>query len=461
MKQLFVSYSRQDTEFTRRLTDRLQADGLEAWVDWQDIPPSVDWMKEIQKGIEDADVFLFLVSPDSIASRICADEVEHAIQNGKRVIPVIVRDFDAKSAPDTIRHLNWIFFSRPQDEFEHSFEHVLAAIRTDYDWVQVHRRLQVKALEWQRNHSEESFLLRGKDLQDAEAQLIVNGEKDPHPTELQNTFVSKSREVENKRLAEQQAKEQQLAMEKSTGTRLRRLSYAFLVIFSIAFAVLYLWLYKLVTDLSYSSIKNQMIALVESGAVSIDAQQFHKLVGEYPSDAKAAYNDPYYVSLEALLTEIKHANTSIDPNMSYYALTNGLKKGEIMVVASADREYTFKQPFILDDLKYSQIAGMEKTTADFVTNKNEFGNKVSACTPIRNGQSQSVGALCTDFHVNIVYDTRANVARTLGLAFLAVYPLLVLAVLVTTRSLSRFSIRRKKPSEVKNFAQKHEFNSKP
>ena len=442
MKQLFVSYSRRDTEFTRQITDRLQADGLESWVDWQDIPPSVDWMKEIQKGIEDADVFLFLVSPDSIASPICADEVGHAIQNGKRIIPIIVRDFDAKSAPTTITHLNWIFFSRPKDEFEHSFGQVLTAIRTDYDWVQVHRRLQVKALEWQRNQTEESFLLRGKDLQDAEAQLIVNGDKDPRPTELQNTFVSTSREVENARIAEQLAKEQQLEMEKSTGTRLRRLTYAFLVIFSVAFAVLYLWLYKLVTDLSYASIKNQMIALVESGAVSIDAQQFHKLVGDYPSDAKDAYNDPYFVSLEAFLTQIKQANTSVDPNMSYYTLTNGLKKGEIMVVASADREYTFKQPFVLEDLSYSQIAGMEKTTADFVTNKNEFGNKVSACTPIRDGQSQSVGALCTDFHVNIVYDTRSNVARTLGLAFLAVYPVLVVAVLAATRSLSRFSIRR-------------------
>ena len=138
MKQLFVSYSRLDTGFTRRIAERLEADGLEAWVDWQDIPPSVDWMKEIQKGIEDADVFLFLVSPDSIASPICADEVTHAIQNGKRIIPVIVRDFDAKSAPNTIRHLNWIFFSRPQDEFERSFGHVMSAIRTDYDLSLIH-----------------------------------------------------------------------------------------------------------------------------------------------------------------------------------------------------------------------------------------------------------------------------------------------------------------------------------
>ena len=441
MKQLFISYSRKDTEITRRITERFEADGLDAWVDWQDIPPSIDWMKEIQKGIEDADVFLYLVSPDSISSPICTDEVKHAVLNGKRIIPVVVRDFDAKSAPATITHLNWIFFSRPQDDFERSFGQVWTAIHTDYDWVQVHRRLQVRSLEWDRNQHEESFFLRGKDLQDAEAQLTVNGTKDPRPTELQNTFVLKSRESEDARLEEQRTKEQQLELEKSTGTRLRRLTFAMLAIFSVAFALLYLWLFNLVTDLSLASIKNQMIALVESGSVSIDGHQFHKLVGEYPSGANAAYNDPYFVTLESFLTKVKHANTSVDRNMSYYAIASGLKQGEIMVVASADREYTFKQPFVLNDLSYSQVAGLEKTTADLETNKNEFSNKISACTPIRDGQSRSVGALCTDFHLDIVTETRASVARTLGIAFLAIYPAMILLVLYTTRSLSRFSIR--------------------
>jgi len=441
MNQLFVSYSRKDTEFTRKLTERLEGDGLDAWVDWQDIPPSVDWMKEIQKGIEDADVFLFLVSPDSISSPICADEVGHAVLNGKRIIPVIVRDFDAKLAPASITHLNWIFFSRPQDDFERSFGLVWSAIHTDYDWVQVHRRLQIKALEWDRNQREESFLLRGKDLQDAEAQLLVNHEKDPRPTELQNAYAASSRETENARLEEQRVKQQQLELEKTTGIRLRRLTFAMLAVFTVAFALLYLWLFKLVTDLSYASIKNQMVTLVESGSVLIDGDQFHKLVGSYSATDAAGYNDPYFVALEKLLTEIKHANTSVDPNMSYYALTKGLKDGEIMVVASANREYKFKQPFVLNDLSYSQIAGMEKTTADFITNKNEFANKISACTPIRNGQKQSVGALCTDFHVDIINQTRASVARTLGLAFLAIYPALVIVVLLTTRSLSKFSIK--------------------
>jgi len=437
MNQLFISYSRNDTEFTRGFTDRFTVEGLDAWVDWQDIPPSVDWMKEIQKGIEDADVFLFLVSPDSISSPICADEVGHAVANGKRIIPVIVREIDVKLAPPTITHLNWIFFSRPQDDFEQSFAHVLQAIHTDYDWVQTHRRMQVKALEWDRSQREESLLLRGKDLQDAEAQLLVNSEKSPLPTELQRAFVAKSREVENGQLEQQRVQEQQLELEKRIGSRLRRLSYGLLIVFSLAFAMLYLWLYKLVTDLSYASIRNQMIALVETGSVLIDGQKFKKA-------ADTGSNDMYLAYLDSLLTTIKHANTSVDPNMSFYTLVKGTKPGEVLVIASANHEYQFKESFILNDLQYSQYAGLQKTAVDFNLNKNEFENKVSACTPIRDQQLHSVGALCTDFHADIIYQTRGSVARTLGIAFVSIYPVMVLVVLLAPRSLVRKRNEKKK-----------------
>lgn len=63
MSQLFISYSRKDTEFSRRVTDQLNAENMDVWVDWQDIPPSVDWIKEIQTGIEEADIFLFSGQP--------------------------------------------------------------------------------------------------------------------------------------------------------------------------------------------------------------------------------------------------------------------------------------------------------------------------------------------------------------------------------------------------------------
>ena len=41
-------------------------------------------------------------------------------------------------------------------------------------------------------HKEASFLLRGKDLQDAAFQLATNTSKEPHPTDLQREYVFKS-----------------------------------------------------------------------------------------------------------------------------------------------------------------------------------------------------------------------------------------------------------------------------
>src|SRR5215208_6753850 len=144
MASLFISYSRKDIEAARKLTEAFKGQGLDFWIDWEGIPPTVDWWKEIEKGIEEADIFLFLISPDSARSKVCKQEIEHAVKNGKRLIPVVVRDVRADETPEELRRLNWIFL-KEEDDFQTAFGTLIAAIRSDYEWVQTHRRLQVKA----------------------------------------------------------------------------------------------------------------------------------------------------------------------------------------------------------------------------------------------------------------------------------------------------------------------------
>ena len=194
MAKVFISYSRKDIDFAKRLTGKLQKSELDFWIDWEGIPPTVDWWKEIERGIEAADVFLFLISPDSAKSQICGQEIDCAVKNGKRLIPLVVRDIKDEAVSPHLSHLNWIFF-REIDDFEESAQKLLTGIHTDYDWVQTHRRLQVKALEWERNSKEKSFLLRGKDLNDADLQLATNTSKEPHPTDLQREYVFESRKA--------------------------------------------------------------------------------------------------------------------------------------------------------------------------------------------------------------------------------------------------------------------------
>src|SRR5690349_2496904 len=107
MASLFISYSRKDIEAARKLTDAFKGQGLDFWIDWEGIPPTVDWWQEIEKGIEEAELFLFLISADSCRSEVCRKEIVHAVNNGKRLIPVVVRDVKAEEAPQELRHLNW------------------------------------------------------------------------------------------------------------------------------------------------------------------------------------------------------------------------------------------------------------------------------------------------------------------------------------------------------------------
>jgi WD40 repeat protein len=197
MTHVFISYSRKDIEIARKLAESLQGREIEYWIDWKGIPPSVDWRREIQKGIEEADAFLFLLSPESAQSSVCREELDHAVRNGKRLIPIVVREVERDRRPEPLKPLNFIFL-RDGDDFEVTFPRLITAIETDHVWVQAHRQLQVKALEWERNNQENSFLLRGRELQDAESEFVSNTGKEPLPTELQRTYILISRRVSDR-----------------------------------------------------------------------------------------------------------------------------------------------------------------------------------------------------------------------------------------------------------------------
>jgi hypothetical protein len=81
------------------------------------IPPTADWLDEIHKGIEWQDAFIFVLSPDSIQAEVCNWECDHAVKNGKRIIPVVCRDVDYREVRKALAQLNWIFFRADGDDF--------------------------------------------------------------------------------------------------------------------------------------------------------------------------------------------------------------------------------------------------------------------------------------------------------------------------------------------------------
>ena len=73
---VFISYSRQDIEFVDRLQAALKNRGIEAFVDRRDIEKAEEWWARIKQLITEADTIVFTLSPGSVNSRVCNDEVD-------------------------------------------------------------------------------------------------------------------------------------------------------------------------------------------------------------------------------------------------------------------------------------------------------------------------------------------------------------------------------------------------
>ena len=211
MSHIFISYSRSDIDFAQKIVDALAANNLDTWIDWKSIPKGEDWEQEIYRGIEEAGAFLFLISPDSVASEMCNKEIAHAVKNGKRILPVFIANvedrgiygvtdkFLHKEQKAEIGRRNFIKCRNGWDDFYNAIQEINTTIHTDYEWLKYQTKLQTKALDWER-HKDSGRLLRGKELYEAEQILAGAGsQKDPQPTDLQRNFIVASRKDDKRR----------------------------------------------------------------------------------------------------------------------------------------------------------------------------------------------------------------------------------------------------------------------
>jgi WD40 repeat protein len=198
---VFISYSRKDKEFVGRLNDSLDSNGVGAWVDWEGIPLSSDWMDEITRAIEGSDAFLFVISPDSLASKVCKEELELGLKYNKKLVPILHRDPEKGTELHTkLAATNWVYLRDIIDDYDATIPKLIESIQTDLDWVRQHTRLLQRATEWDRKNRNNSFLLQGADLEEAERWMIDASTKpNREVTPLQAEYIAASRQAATRR----------------------------------------------------------------------------------------------------------------------------------------------------------------------------------------------------------------------------------------------------------------------
>lgn len=85
--KIFVSYARVDKPYCIRIIETLHAHDV--WYD-QRLYAGQDWWKEILRRLEWCDVFIYLLSPDSVTSLHCRRELEIALRLKRDIIPVLI-----------------------------------------------------------------------------------------------------------------------------------------------------------------------------------------------------------------------------------------------------------------------------------------------------------------------------------------------------------------------------------
>ncbi|GAA4838915.1 toll/interleukin-1 receptor domain-containing protein [Algivirga pacifica] len=192
--EVFISYSRKDSRFVRQLNNDLEERGKTTWFDQENIPTGAkDFWEEIKKGIAASMNYLFVISPDSINSEYCVQEVEYAASLGKRIITINYEDADIEQFPKQLKSINWIDFSNV-DNYISAFGQLIRELDTDRDYVSMHSYWDRKAREWEEATRNPALLLRGVIGREAWNWMVEasKAEKRPRVTKLQREFIQAS-----------------------------------------------------------------------------------------------------------------------------------------------------------------------------------------------------------------------------------------------------------------------------
>jgi tetratricopeptide (TPR) repeat protein len=190
--KVFISYSRKNMAFADRFEAALEERGFEPLIDRTEIYAFEDWWKRIQALIAQADTVVFVLSPDSVGSDVCAKEVAYAASLNKRFAPIVFQRVEDKLVPEALARLNFIFFDDTA-KFDDSLTRLCEALATDIGWIRKHTEFGEAARHWTAGGRPNGLLLRSPLLEEAERWIASRPPNAPAPTEETQIFVTESR----------------------------------------------------------------------------------------------------------------------------------------------------------------------------------------------------------------------------------------------------------------------------
>jgi len=125
---VFISYSRKDGAWARRVYADLRSNGLLVWMDDQLTPGTTSWQTALEKAIRAAGCVVVLLSPAAKASEWLEREINFAQTHHRPIVPLLVVGDEKSSVPLALSNIQWTPI-RDGREYRANFPRVVTAVR--------------------------------------------------------------------------------------------------------------------------------------------------------------------------------------------------------------------------------------------------------------------------------------------------------------------------------------------
>jgi len=123
MQKIFISYSRKDIDFVRKLAGDLETAGYDVWWDITDLQGGDDWVKTIPQAISSSQYVIVVLTPASVESEWVRKEYTQALSLRKKIIPIMLIP---ASVPFALNTINFVNFAA--GEYPDNFKKLLAPL---------------------------------------------------------------------------------------------------------------------------------------------------------------------------------------------------------------------------------------------------------------------------------------------------------------------------------------------
>lgn len=120
-KYIFISYAHKDSEEVYPILDELAKRGYRVWYD-DGIIPGSEWPEYIAKHLNDCEIVMYFVSPDSASSENCRREVNFALSRQKKFVSIFLKDTELSPGMELQIATTQSLFKQKYDTNEQFYE---------------------------------------------------------------------------------------------------------------------------------------------------------------------------------------------------------------------------------------------------------------------------------------------------------------------------------------------------